>query len=101
MLFYVDILFYVNPEPQLKNTESAIKNKLKDLLSELRGFKFVNTLVIEFKKIEIDDTTKYGTFYWNSKAELIIVEIDTDDLFESIYSTIISNIYKSPGKGSD
>ena len=63
MLFYVDILFYVNPEPQLKNTESAIKNKLKDLLSELRGFKFVNTLVIEFKKIEIDDTTKYGTFY--------------------------------------
>ena len=33
-----------NPELQLEDTESAIKNKLIDLLSELKGSKFMITL---------------------------------------------------------
>ena len=33
-----NILNSFNPEIQLKDTESAIRNKLTDLLSELRGF---------------------------------------------------------------
>ena len=37
-----------NLKLQLKDTESAIKNELIDLLSTLRGFKFVTTLVLEF-----------------------------------------------------
>ena len=57
-------------------------------------------LVLEFKKIENDDKTKYITFYSTSKAEAIINETDIDDLFQSIYSTIISNIQKYLGKGS-
>ena len=44
-----------NPKLQLKDTESSIKNKLIDLLAELRGFKFVATLVLEFKKIQSND----------------------------------------------
>ena len=40
-----------NPELQL--IEFAIRNKLIDLLSELKGFKFITTLVSQFKKIEI------------------------------------------------
>ena len=39
-----------------------------------------------FKKIESDDKTKYGTFCSNSKADTIINESDTDDVFESIYT---------------
>ena len=49
----------------------------------------MTTLVSVLKKIEIDDKTKYYTFYSNSKAEIIINESDTDDAFESIYTTII------------
>ena len=49
-----------------------MKNKLIDLLTELRGFKFVKTLVLEFKKIENDDKTKHSTFYLNSKAEILM-----------------------------
>ena len=45
-----DILNYLNPELQLKGAASAIRNKPIDLLTELRSFKFVTTLVIEFKK---------------------------------------------------
>ena len=46
----VDIFNSLNLEPQLKNAKSVIKNKLKDLLTESRGFKFVTALVIEIKK---------------------------------------------------
>ena len=61
-------------------------------LSELKGFKCVTALVIVFKITKRDDATKYSTFHSNSKAETIIIESDIDDLFESIYSKIISNI---------
>ena len=40
-------------------------------------------------------------FFSNSKAKIrIINEKDIDDVFESIYGTLISNIQKSQGKGS-
>ena len=53
--YNAEILNSFNPELQLKDTESAIENKLKKILSELRGFKFVTTLVLVFKKIESED----------------------------------------------
>ena len=60
----------------------------------------MTTLVLVFKKIESEDKTKHDTFYSNSKAEIIINETDIDDVFESIYTTDISDIQKSLGKGS-
>ena len=47
-----------NPELQLKDTEIALRNKLINILTEYEGFKFVMTLVSEFKKIENDNKTK-------------------------------------------
>ena len=69
-------------------------------MTQLKGFKFVTALVFVFRKIESEDKTKYDTFYSNSKAEIIINESDIDDVFESIYTTVISNIQKSLGKVS-
>ena len=40
------------------------------------------------------------TLYSNSKAEIIINESGIDDLFQSIYTRIISHIQKSLGQGS-
>ena len=45
-IYNVEILNSFNPELQLKDTESAIKSKL----TELRGFRFVTTLVLVCKK---------------------------------------------------
>ena len=83
------ILDSFNPELQLKDTESGIKNKLVNLLSELRGFKFLTILVAEFKKIENDDETKYSTFPSNSKAETSINEmmIYSNQFILQIYQT--------------
>ena len=58
------------------------------------------TLVLVFKKIESEDKTKYDTFFSSSKAEIIINESEIDDLFQSIYTTIISNIKTFLGNGS-
>ena len=75
-----------------------LKINLKKLLSQLRGFKFVTTLV--FKKIESEDKRKYDNFYSSSKAEIINNAKDIDDAFQSIYTTIITNIQTSLGKRS-
>ena len=45
-------------------------------------------------------TKKYSTFYSNSKVETINNESDINDIFESIYTTIISNMQKFIGKSS-
>ena len=82
--YNIDILNSFNSELQPKDTESAVRNKLIDLLSDLRRFKYVTTLFIEFKKIKSYDATKYITIYSNSKAETIINESDINDVFESI-----------------
>ena len=52
------------------------------------------------KKIESKDKTKYDNYYSSSNAELIINESDTENMFKSIFITIISNIQKLFGKGS-
>ena len=55
----------------------------------------MTALVLVPKKIISEDKTKYCTFYSNSKAELIIIENEIDDVFESIYAAIIiSNMQK-------
>ena len=38
-------------------------------MSELRGFKYVTTLVLAPKKIKSENKTKYNTFYSHSKAK--------------------------------
>ena len=98
--YNIEIVNSFNPELQLKNTESTIKSKLIELLIQLRGFKFVTTLVLVFKKIESKDKGKYDNFYSSSKAEIIINESDIENVFKSIYTTIIENKQKSLGKGS-
>ena len=48
--------------------------------------------------MESDDETKNGIFYLSSKAETVINGGGINDVFESICSTIISNLQKSFAK---
>ena len=87
--YNVETLNYFNPEQQLKDIESAIKSKLIELLIQLKGFKFVTTLVLVLKKIENEHKKKNDNFYSNSKAEILINKNDIDYVFKSVYTTII------------
>ena len=59
-----------------------MKSNLTDLLTQLKGFRFVKTLALVFKKIKSEDKTKCDNFYSCSKAEIIINESDVDDVFQ-------------------
>ena len=68
---------FFNPELQLKNTESPIRNKLKDLLAELRGFKFHTTFVIEFQKIVpfLMVQQNIALFFPTQKQEQLLIKV--------------------------
>ena len=68
-------------------------------MAQLKGFEFVATLVLVFKNIESEEKIRYDIFYSNSKPEIIINnKKDIDNVFQSIYTKIISNIQESLGK---
>ena len=46
--YNVEKLNLFNPELQLKDTDSAVKSKQIDLLTQLKGFKFMTALVLVF-----------------------------------------------------
>ena len=48
----IKILNLFDPELQLTNTKSVLKNNLKDLLGELKKFKVQSMLVAEYKKTD-------------------------------------------------
>ena len=57
-------------------TEVLVESHLKDLLKPMKGFKFIETLEVTFKKREYDPKTGeseyiYKTAYFNSKAKTI------------------------------
>ena len=69
-------------------------------MTQLRSFEFTTTLVLVFKNIESKDHTKYDNFYSSSKAKININESDIENVFNSIYTTIIANIHRYLGKGA-
>ena len=79
--YNVETLTCSNPELQLKDIESAVKGKLIELLTQLKGFKFMTKLVLVSKKIESEDKRKCDNSYASSKAEIIINESHIDDMF--------------------
>ena len=54
----------------------------------------MTALVLVFKKIESEDKTKYDKFYSSPKAEITVSESDFDDVFQSFFTTIMTNIQK-------
>ena len=50
-----------------KNTEFRFKDKPKNLLNELRGFKFVIILVLKFKRVVNKNETKHSLFIRKQK----------------------------------
>ena len=91
------LIFFFNPEIQLKDIESATRIKLISWLYELKSLKFVTTLV---SKLQSDNKTLSSSFFSTSKVQTIINEGGIGDVLKSIYSTVISNIQKFLGQGS-
>ena len=50
VLLKLKFWFFFNPELQLKDAEFAIENKIMDLLTEIKGFRFVTTFALDSRK---------------------------------------------------
>ena len=79
------ILNLFDPELQLINTKPMIKNKLKELLSELKKFKVQIILVVECNK-------RNDSKIFHSCTKLIASDLDIDEAFKSIHQSIMSKI---------
>ena len=80
--YNIEVWNLVDSELQLNNTKPLIKNKLKELLRELKKFQFQPILVLEYKKIN-----DRKIFHWRTK--LIASDSGIDKAFKSMYQGIM------------
>ena len=59
---------------QLKASEISIKNLFKDLLMEMKGFKYQITLQVLLNKVKSSNFIEYSTIYLNSLTKTVIGE---------------------------
>ena len=57
---------------QLKASEIVIKELFKDLLIELKGFRYQITLAILLSKMKSNGETEYFPVYFNSSTKTVI-----------------------------
>ena len=75
--YNVEIFNIFDPEIQLINTKSVIKNKLKELLSELKKFKVQAILLLDYKK-------RNDCKIFHSSDKLIPSDSEIDEAFKYI-----------------
>ena len=80
-----EILNLFDPELQLTNTKPVTKNKLKDLLSNLKKFKVQTMLVLDYKK-------RNGRKTFHFSAKLTASDSDIDEAFKSMHQSIMTKI---------
>ena len=57
---------------QLKASEISIKELFKDLLTELKGFKYQITLAVLLSKMKINSEMEYSLVYFNYLTNTVI-----------------------------
>ena len=104
--YEVEIQDNLNPLNHFTKTKALVVSHLKDLWKTMKGYKFIETQEVMFKKREYDPKTEeseyiYKTAYFNSKAKTIT---DANEIGSelSISQQEISNtidIWVSEGSG--
>ena len=66
----------LNPSNHFTKTKELVESQLKDLLKTMKGYKFIETLEVMFKKKELNPETGksefiYKTAFLNGKAKTI------------------------------
>ena len=80
--YNVEILNLFDPVLQLLNTKPVIKNKLKELLIELKKFKVQTILALDHEK-------RNDRKIFHSSTELIVNDLDIDEGFKSMHHSIM------------
>ena len=70
--YKIEIVDKKDPIVQLKASELSIKDLFKDLLNEIKGFKYQVTLSILLSKVRSDGNIEYSPVYFNSTTKTVI-----------------------------
>ena len=70
--YKIEIVDNKDPLVQLEASKSSIKDLLKDLLIELKGFKYQVTLTVLLSKIKGDESIEYSDVHFNSTTKIVI-----------------------------
>ena len=97
--YKVEIVDKKDPLVQLEVSKSSIKDLFKDLLNEIKGFKYQITLAVLLSKIKTDESIEYSPVYFNSATKTVINsdESGLDQSFQEIWYRIDSWINQGSG----
>ena len=95
----------LNPLNPFTKTKALVKSHLEDLLKTMKGFKFIETLEVTFKKVNIDSKTGkrvsiYKMAFFNSKAKTITKANDIEPELSMSRQEILNVIDKWVSEGS-
>ena len=95
----------LNPLNHFTKTKTLVKSHLEDLLKDMKGFKFIETMKVTFEKDTIDSKTRkrvsiYKTAFFNGKAKTIIKANDIEHELSMSRQEILNVIDKWVSEGS-
>ena len=99
MSFEIGIKNNKDPLAQLQNTRKATEYHIIRILTSMKGLKFVETLIVTFKKLANDEIV-YKTAYFNSKPQTIINNIEIPEALQLSKQQILNMIAQWVSKGS-
>ena len=95
----------LNPLNHFMKTKTLVKSHLEDLLKDMKGFKFIETLEVMFEKDTIDSKTGkrvsiYKTAFFNSKAKIVTKANDIEPELNMSRQEILNVIDEWVSEGS-
>ena len=95
----------LNPLNHFTKTRALVESHLENLLKDMKGFKFIETLEVTFEKVTIDSETGkrvsiYKTAFFNGKAKTITKTNDIEHELSMSREEILNVIDKWVSEGS-
>jgi len=87
--FEIGIKNNKDPFAQLQSTRKAIEYHIVNILTSMKGLKFIETLKVTFKKFSHDEKV-YKTAYFNIKPQTIINNTEIPEALQSSKEQILN-----------
>ena len=97
--YKIEIIDSKDPLAQLEASKSSIEDLLKDLLNEMKGFKYQIIVTVLLSKHKVNGDTEYAPVYFNSATKTVINfdKYDLDKSFQEILYRIDNWINEGSG----
>ena len=96
--YKVEIVDHKDPLVQLQARKSSIEDLFKDLLDEMKGFKYQITVAVLLSKAKTNRSIEYSPVYFNSTTNTVInSEFNLDKSFQEILYRIDNWINEGSG----